>query len=138
MKDMPQDINENPVDAPLATFIGRKVVRMADGKSEVDFTMPEVFLNMQNILHGGAYATMLDTACGVAIRSSLDMEKYAGQVTLELKTNYLKAGEAGAYKAFGEALRVGKSIAFSEATLYNCDGELVATASATFRLRLRK
>ena len=67
---------------------------------------------------------MLDTACGVAI-NRLDMEKYAGHATLELKTSYLKAGAPGDYLAKGQVQRIGKSIAFADATLYNSDNELV-------------
>jgi uncharacterized protein (TIGR00369 family) len=93
---------------------------------------------MQGVLHGGAYATMLDTACGVAIRSRLDMDKFAGHATLELKTSYLKAGTPGDYLAKGQVQRIGKSIAFADATLYNSDNELVGSASATFILRPRK
>ena len=63
-------------ESELADFIGRKILAFdtETGLVEVGFTIPKIFLNMQGILHGGAYATMLDTACGVAIRSRLDMD----------------------------------------------------------------
>lgn len=139
MRDLPQDISSNKkLSSPLSDMIGREIIALGEGKSEISFTIGEEFLNMQGILHGGAYATMLDTACGVAIRGALDMEKYVGHVTLELKTCYLKAGEVGSYKAYGNVLRMGKSVAFVEAILHNDKQELVATASATFKLRSRK
>ena len=139
MRDLPK-YPKNMPESELADFIGRKILAFdtETGLVEVGFTIPKIFLNMQGILHGGAYATMLDTACGVAIRSRLDMDKYAGHSTLELKTSYLKAGAPGNYVAKGQVQRIGKSIAFADATLYNADNELVGSASATFVLRPRK
>ena len=139
MRDLPKDASATP-DSALAKLIGRKILVFdtETGQVEVGFTITNDFINMQGVLHGGAYATMLDTACGVAIRSRLDMDKFAGHATLELKTSYLKAGSPGDYLAKGQVQRIGKSIAFADATLYNCDNELVGSASATFILRPRR
>ena len=139
MRDLPKDASATPNSA-LAKLIGRKILAFdtETGQVEVGFTITDDFINMQGVLHCGAYATMLDTACGVAIRSRLDMDKFAGHATLELKTSYLKAGVPGDYLAKGQVQRIGKSIAFADATLYNSDIELVGSASATFILRPRK
>ena len=139
MRDLPKDASTTS-DTALAKLIGRKIIAFdtEKGQVEVGFTITDDFINMQGVLHGGAYATMLDTACGVAIRSRLDMDKFAGHATLELKTSYIKAGAPGDYPAKGQVQRIGKSIAFADATLYNSDNELVGSASATFILRPRK
>jgi uncharacterized protein (TIGR00369 family) len=108
------------------------------GTSVVRFCIPDTFLNLQGVLHGGAYATMLDTACGVAVRAKLDMSIYGGSSTLELKTSFLKAGAPGQYVAKGYVRRIGKSIAFVDSELFNEHDELVGRGSATFKLRLRK
>ena len=139
MRDLPKDASTTP-DSALAKLIGRKILAFDTdkGQVEVGFTITDDFINMQGVLHGGAYATMLDTACGVAVRSRLDMDKFAGHATLELKTSYIKAGAPGDYLAKGRVQRIGKSIAFADATLYSSDNELVGSASATFILRPRK
>ena len=135
-KDIPTD-GIPPDSQTLGNFIGREIRLMEGGKSEVTFDIGAQFLNFQDVLHGGAYAIMLDTACGVAIRGALDMEKYGGHSTLELKTSYLRAGQPGCYTAKGNVLRLGKSVAFADAELFNEGDELVSYASATFHLRLR-
>ena len=140
---MIHDIPENAgtsSDSALSTLLQREVISMdkETGTSVVSFCIPDVFLNMQGVLHGGAYATMLDSACGVAIRGKLDMSVYGGSSTLELKTSFLKGGAPGHYIAKGYVRRIGKSIAFVEADLFNDADELVGRASATFKLRLRK
>lgn len=120
--------------SPFSELVNRDIILMENGQSEVRFTLGEVWLNTQGILHGAAYAAMLDTACGVAGRAALDMEKYRGQVTLELKISYLKAGKPGSYLAKGRVLRMGRSVSFSEASLFDDVGDEVARASATFKL----
>ena len=129
-----QGFSPDVKQSEIGKLIGRELIKMEDGIGEVSFDISEAWLNMQGILHGGAFATMLDTACGVAIRSMLDIEKYRGHATLELKTSYLKAGKPGKYIAKGKVLRMGRSVAYSEASLFNADGELVSKASATFKL----
>lgn len=124
-------------NSEIGKLIGREIVKMENGISEVTFDMSATWLNMQGILHGGAFATMLDTACGAATRSLLDMKKYRGSATLELKTSYLKAGKPGKYLGKGKVLRMGRSVAYSEASLFDQDGALVSKASATFKLLLR-
>ena len=127
----------NATTSALGEMIGREIIRMEDGESEVQFIMDERWMNMQGILHGGAYATMLDTACGVAARSMLDLDVHKGHVTLELKTSYFKGGQPGTYIAKAKVLRMGKRISYIEGSLFDDAGDLVSRASATFSLLLR-
>lgn len=127
----------NATTSALGEMIGREIIRMEDGESEVHFTMDERWMNMQGILHGGAYATMLDSACGVAARSMLDFDVHKGHVTLELKTSYFKGGTPGKYIGKGKVLRMGKRVSYIEASLFDEAGDLVSRASATFSLLLR-
>ena len=127
----------NATTSALGEMIGREIIRMEDGESEVQFIMDERWMNMQGILHGGAYATMLDTACGVAARSMLDLDVHKGHVTLELKTSYFKGGQPGTYIAKAKVLRMGKRISYIEGSLFDEAGDLVSRASATFSLLLR-
>lgn len=132
-----QGFSPDTTNPAMGELLGREIVLMEDGLSEARFTIGEAWLNMQGILHGGAYAAMLDTCCGMAIRSLLDLEKYRGHSTLELKTSYFKAGYPGVFVGKGKVLRMGRSIAYSEASLLNADGEEVGRASATFKLLAR-
>ena len=124
-------------ESHVGQLIGREVILMEGGLSEAHFTLGDVWLNMQGILHGGAYATMLDTCCGMAIRSLLDLDKYRGHSTLELKTSYLKAGRPGKFVGKGRVLRMGRSVAYAEAGLFDDQGDEVGRASATFKLLQR-
>ena len=75
-------------------------------------------------------ATVLDSACGCVVHSTLR----PGQTytTLELKTVFHKALTAGTpVRAEGRIVQAGRRAAFSEADLRGLDGKLYATATST-------
>ena len=83
MRDLPMNVADTP-DSALAKLIGRKILAFdtETGRVEVGFTITDAFLNMQGVLNVAAFATILDTACFVAVRSRLSMENYEAQDTL--------------------------------------------------------
>ena len=87
--------------------------------------------NPMGSVHGGYAATLLDSACGLAVHSELDAGK--GHTTLELKISYQRGlGErSGTVRAVGRTVSVGRRVAFAEATLHDGEGRLCATATST-------
>ena len=87
--------------------------------------------NPLGAVHGGYAATLLDSACGVAIASMLGPNR--GHTTLELKISYLRAltEASGMVRATGRVISLGSRVGFSEATLHDGDGRLCATATST-------
>ena len=59
----------------------------------------------------------------------------SGAPTLELKVSYLRPVRPGTLRTSGQVLHLGRSVAFLEAHLYDLDGELLAKASSTMRIR---
>jgi uncharacterized protein (TIGR00369 family) len=82
-------------------------------------------------VHGGYAATLLDSACGCAVHSSL--EAGYGYTTLELKVAYHKAmtAKTGTVRAEGRVLSIGRRVAFAEARLTDAAGRLLASATST-------
>ncbi|MFN4116045.1 MAG: PaaI family thioesterase [Inhella sp.] len=83
-------------------------------------------------VHGGWFATLLDSALGCAVHSTLAVgERYT---TLELKLNLvraLSAGEPSRVRAIGTVRHRGRQMATAEADLVGPDGKLYAHASTT-------
>ena len=71
--------------------------------------------NPHGSVHGGYAATLLDTACGIAVHSQLGANR--GHTSLELKVSYLRAlsEHSGTVRAVGRAIAVGRRVAFAEA-----------------------
>ena len=87
--------------------------------------------NPMGIVHGGYAATLLDSACGIAVVTKLTEDQ--AMTTLELKTSYLKAmtGKTGKVRAEGRVISIGRRVAYTEASLTDEAGRLLATATST-------
>ncbi|OAI03373.1 PaaI family thioesterase [Methylomonas methanica] len=108
-----------------------ELVEIDLGKAVVAGKPGEHAYNPLGTVHGGYAATLLDSACGCAVHSSLT-EKQA-YTTLELKISYHKAmtKNTGLVRAEGSVLSLGRRAAFAEARLIDAAGRLYASATST-------
>jgi uncharacterized protein (TIGR00369 family) len=81
------------------------------------------------IVHGGVLATLLDTATFWAGFQVLPED--TGLVNVDLKLNYLKAVTGGRLIATGKCLRAGRQLSYTEASVVDAKGELVAHGTST-------
>ncbi|MCW2958728.1 MAG: hypothetical protein JWP18_1531 [Solirubrobacterales bacterium] len=112
----------------------------------MDFTLPVVeegriifasdaapwMLNPIGSVHGGAIATMLDSAVGCAVHTTL--QAGVGYTTLELKVNYIRGVRVGDGRllAEGKVIHRGGTTAIAEGRLTAADdGRLLAFATTT-------
>ncbi len=88
-------------------------------------------LNINGIVHGGVYATILDTAMGASVVSLL--REGETTATTSLYVEFLRAAREGeTLTAHGEVLRRGRHIAFVEGNLYGSDGRRFSQAHGTW------
>lgn len=82
-------------------------------------------------VHGGWFATLLDSAVGCAVHSSLPAGK--GYTTLELKLNIVRAltVKVPLVRAEGRIVHAGNQVATAEGRLIGPDGKLYAHATTT-------
>jgi uncharacterized protein (TIGR00369 family) len=82
-------------------------------------------------VHGGWIATLLDSAVGCAVHSTLPAGK--GYTTVELKVNYVRAVtiETGPLRAEGKVIHVGGQIGTAEGRLFDASDKLYAHATTT-------
>ena len=87
--------------------------------------------NPLGTVHGGWIATLLDSAVGCSVHTTLAPGK--AYTTLELKVNYVKAltERTPLVRAVGEVIAVGSRVATSEGRLVGPDGTLYAHATTT-------
>ncbi|WP_158881874.1 PaaI family thioesterase [Rhodanobacter sp. L36] len=87
--------------------------------------------NPMGIVHGGYFASLLDSACGCAVHSKLTAQQ--AYTTLELKIAFHKAltADTGRVRAEGSVLTIGRRVAFAEAKLLDAGGRLYASATST-------
>ena len=87
--------------------------------------------NPMGTVHGGWFATLLDSALGCAVAAALPAGK--AYTTLELKVNIVRAltDKVPLVRAEGRTVHVGNQTATAEARLLGPDGRLYAHASTT-------
>jgi uncharacterized protein (TIGR00369 family) len=88
-------------------------------------------LNINGVVHGGVYATALDTAMGGAVVSLLTEGE--STATTSLYVEFLRSARAGVeLVARGEVLRRGRHLAFVEGKLDDGAGRQFAQAHGTW------
>jgi len=88
-------------------------------------------LNINSVVHGGVYATILDTAMGGAVVSMLRPGETAA--TTSLYVEFLRAAREGdMLTARGEVLRRGRHFAFAEGDLVGEAGRRLGQAHGTW------
>jgi uncharacterized protein (TIGR00369 family) len=94
--------------------------------------------NPMGIVHGGYFATLLDSACGCAAHSKLTAQQ--AYTSLELKLSFHKpmTAETGVVRAEGRIVSFGRRVAFAEARLVDGSGRLYATATSTLLVMERR
>jgi len=118
-------------DPPMANLVRARLELVGDGEVRLRCTPDESASNTLGAIQGGLLCTLLDFAAGAAVHSLLPAG--VGVSSIEIKVSYLRALRAGTggIQVHGEALRVGRRIAFAEARARNGDGELVGHATSS-------
>lgn len=117
--------------APIAELLGFLPISVAHGHAVFQGTPGAQHYNPSGAVHGGYAATLLDTAVGCAIHSTLAAGK--GFTTLELKINYIRAmtDKTGPVRAEGKVISVGGQVAVAEGRISDVNGKLYAYATTT-------
>src|SRR4051794_35656425 len=117
--------------APIGETLGFKLVEVERGQVVFEGAPNRSVYNPLGAVHGGYAATLLDSACGIAVHSTLGPGR--GHTTLELKVSYLRGltDRSGTVRATGRVLSSGRRVAFAEASLHDGEGRLCATATST-------
>jgi uncharacterized protein (TIGR00369 family) len=90
-----------------------------------------IHFNPMGTIHGGWYCTLLDSALGCAVHTSLPAGR--SYTTLELKVNLVRALtlQVPLVRAIGKVIHAGKQVATAHASLIGHDGQLYAHATTT-------
>ncbi len=118
-----------------APSIGRTLdfllIEVSDGVAIYQGTPGPGHLNPMGAVHGGWYATLLDSALGCSIHTRMPVGK--AYTTLELKVNLIRALKPNIQRvrAIGRVIHVGNQTAIAEARLEGPDGKLYAHGTTT-------
>jgi uncharacterized protein (TIGR00369 family) len=99
---------------PYFRHLSMPVKDIGLGYSIVELNIGNEHLNPFGGLHGGVYASAIDTAAYWAVYCELDED--VGLISLDLKVDYLAPVNAGKMIIRGRRIKMGKTICLAEAT----------------------
>lgn len=123
----------SPVDHSGARTLVGYQSSMPDERGECVLDVESRHLNRMGVLHGCFISMLLDNGCGVAVRNMMGGPDIA-VVTVTLAVNFMASVRSGRVTATGSVTGGGHSLKFAEAELRDESGQLLATATATFKI----
>jgi uncharacterized protein (TIGR00369 family) len=117
--------------AAIATTLDFVVVEIGPGRAVFQGKPGPAHTNPMGGIHGGWYATLLDSALGCAVHTMMPVGR--GYTTAELGMNIVKAitPKVQRVRAIGTVIHCGRQLATAEARLVGPDGTLYAHATTT-------
>ena len=117
--------------APIARTLDFSLIRVEPGVALFQGKPGPAHFNPMGSVHGGWFATLLDSALGCAVHTLMPVGR--GYTTAELSVNYVRglSPKVGRVRAEGKVIHCGRQLATAEARLFGPDGTLFAHATTT-------
>lgn len=115
---------------PFAKLLGIELEEIDLGTATLAFEIRPELKQNKGVVHGGAIASLIDSATAFAIISVLPPDEKA--TTVDLTISYLRALTQGRARAAARVLRTGRRLIVVSADLHDEAGNLAATALSTY------
>lgn len=115
---------------PFARLLGIELEDIASGTATLGLNVVEELTQNHGVVHGGAIASLIDTATAFAIISLLDPKEKV--TTVDLTVSYLRPVIAGRLRANAKVVRAGKRLYAVSAEVFDRERKLIATALSTY------
>jgi uncharacterized protein (TIGR00369 family) len=115
----------------IADTLDFALVEVGAGRAVFQGTPQPKHYNPMGGVHGGWYATLLDSALGCAVHTMMPAGR--AYTTAELSVNIVRAASAntGPLRAIGTVVHCGRQLATAEARIVGPDGKLYAHGTTT-------
>jgi uncharacterized protein (TIGR00369 family) len=118
------DVNHFP------RFLGFELDSIEPGRARLSVPLRTELMQLQGVMHGGAIASLIDTAVAFAIIGvSEPGDRFT---TVELKVNYLLPIREGRAIADARLIRNGRRIIVAECDVFDSTGQLAAKGLLTY------
>src|SRR5215510_14085579 len=124
-------VNGTVPNPPISELLGFHLIEVEEGRAVFEGVPEFRHYNPIGTVHGGFAATLLDSAVGCAVHTTL--AKGEAYTTLELKLNMVRplTDKTGEVRAEGRIIHRGRTVATAEGHLKDAAGKLYAHATTT-------
>lgn len=117
-------------NVPYAKFLGIKLDQVAVGTAVLSLRVREELKQNRGVVHGGAIASLIDSATAFAIITIL--EPHESVTTVDLTISYLRPVSTGRMTASSKVIRAGRRMIAVSADVHDSRRTLVATSLSTY------
>lgn len=115
---------------PFAQLLGIELDDISSGTATLGLDVRDELKQNHGVVHGGAIASLIDTATAFAIISLLAPGERV--TTVDLTISYLRPLTEGRVTAVAKVLRAGRRLFVVSAEVFDKDKELATTALSTY------
>ncbi len=117
-------------EVPYARLLGIKLEQIESGSATLQMRVRKQLTQNHGVVHGGAMASLIDSATAFAIISLLAPEE--GVTTVDLTISYVRPVTNGTLRCTAKVLRAGRRLFVVSAEVFDSGQKLVATALSTY------
>jgi uncharacterized protein (TIGR00369 family) len=115
---------------PYARFLGLQLGELRDGEVSIQLEVCDELKQNQGVVHGGAIASLIDTASAFAVLTRIEITERV--TTTDLTIHYLRPVTTGRMTATARIVRGGRRLFVLSVDVTNDANQLVATAVTTY------
>jgi uncharacterized protein (TIGR00369 family) len=115
---------------PFAALLGIELDDISPGMATLGLTVRKELRQNHGVVHGGAIASLIDTATAFGIISLLAPKEKV--TTVDLTISYLRPLTAGRITAVAKVVRGGRRLFVVSAEVFDENGKLATTALSTY------
>ncbi len=124
------EIRQKLNDIPYVQFLGIALEQVGRGNAVLSLEIADRLKRNNGIAHGGAIASLIDTATAFATLTLLKSDQHS--TTVDLTIHFLRPLGSGKATAEAEVVREGRRVVVVSAKVFGSDGTLAATAVSTY------
>ena len=123
-------IREAFASVPYAKFLGLELGEMKSGEASIHLAVRDELRQNRGVMHGGAVASLIDTASAFAVVTQLEPDERV--TTTDLTIHYLRPVTSGRLTATARTVRAGRRLFVLSVEVIDDQQKLVATAVTTY------
>ena len=123
-------IREAFASVPYAKFLGLELGEMKSGEASLHLAVRDELRQNRGVMHGGAVASLIDTASAFAVVTQLEPDERV--TTTDLTIHYLRPVTSGRLTATARTVRAGRRLFVLSVEVIDDQQKLVATAVTTY------
>ena len=120
--------------SPYGRLLGVEVETVEPGRVRVRLPYRTEVTTVGDVVHGGAVASLVDTAATAAVWSGADLDKTTRGTTVGFTVNFLTAARGQDLVATATVVQRGRTLCTCEVVVAGADGSACARALVTYKI----